>query len=205
MVLTFTGSLRVARAGRSQVHEMLIGALGCNLAWGLIDGIMYLMANLSERGHSFAIMKAVRSAHDPATANRIIADALPPIVVSVLPSTAFEDIRERLNQMPEPPEGSSLTRDDWRGAIGVFLLVFLSTFPVVNPLPPHPPGQAGAAHLRYGRHHDAVFHRVLLRPPRRKSSMELGAIDGAGGQRNGRADHRLRRMKTGATIVGEAL
>jgi hypothetical protein len=33
MVLTFTGSLSVADAGRADVRAMLIGALGCNLAW----------------------------------------------------------------------------------------------------------------------------------------------------------------------------
>ena len=34
MVLTFTGSLSVAEVGREDVRLMLIGALGCNLAWG---------------------------------------------------------------------------------------------------------------------------------------------------------------------------
>src|SRR5256885_2262829 len=42
MVLTFTGSLSVAEAGRDDVRTMLIGALGCNLAWGIIDGVLYL-------------------------------------------------------------------------------------------------------------------------------------------------------------------
>ena len=49
MVLTFTGSLSAAESGRAEVRVMLVGALGCNLAWGLIDAIMYLMATLSER------------------------------------------------------------------------------------------------------------------------------------------------------------
>ena len=40
MVLTFTGSLSVAEAGRDDVRTMLIGALGCNLAWGIIDGVL---------------------------------------------------------------------------------------------------------------------------------------------------------------------
>ena len=34
MVLTFTGSLSIADAGANDVRVMLIGALGCNLAWG---------------------------------------------------------------------------------------------------------------------------------------------------------------------------
>ena len=42
MVLTFTGSLSVAESGRDDVRTMLIGALGCNLAWGIIDAMLYL-------------------------------------------------------------------------------------------------------------------------------------------------------------------
>ncbi|HKB15545.1 MAG TPA: hypothetical protein VKF62_05735, partial [Planctomycetota bacterium] len=37
MVLTFTGTLSAAEAGRSDVRTMLLGALGCNVAWGIID------------------------------------------------------------------------------------------------------------------------------------------------------------------------
>ena len=50
MVLTFTGSISVAHADRDEVRTMLIGALGCNLAWGIIDAMLYLMGNLSEKG-----------------------------------------------------------------------------------------------------------------------------------------------------------
>jgi hypothetical protein len=49
MVLTFTGSLSVADAGRADVRAMLIGALGWNLAWGIIDGVLYLMSTLAEK------------------------------------------------------------------------------------------------------------------------------------------------------------
>ena len=50
MALTFTCTLGVAIADNIQVRTMLIGALGCNLAWGIIDGGVYLMARLNERG-----------------------------------------------------------------------------------------------------------------------------------------------------------
>jgi hypothetical protein len=43
MVLTFTGALSVSSAGEADVRQMLVGSLGCNLAWGIIDAIMYLM------------------------------------------------------------------------------------------------------------------------------------------------------------------
>ena len=60
MVLTFTGSLSVAEAGRDDVRAMLIGALGCNLAWGIIDAILYLMGCLAEKGKGLATFLAVR-------------------------------------------------------------------------------------------------------------------------------------------------
>src|SRR5262245_55144232 len=47
MVLTFTGSLSVAESGRAEIREMFVGAVGCNLAWGLIDAIFYLMGCLA--------------------------------------------------------------------------------------------------------------------------------------------------------------
>ena len=133
MVLTFTGSLSVAEAGRDDVRAMLIGALGCNLAWGIIDGILYLMGCLAEKGRGLLTFRAVRKATDPKEAQRVIAEALPSVVAGVLTPAELEAMHERLKQLPEPPEQARLGRDDWRGAVGVFLLVFVSTFPVVIP------------------------------------------------------------------------
>jgi len=52
MVLTFTGSLSASEAGRAEIRTMLIGALGCNLAWGVIDAVLYVMGNLAEKGQN---------------------------------------------------------------------------------------------------------------------------------------------------------
>src|SRR5687767_9435979 len=84
MVLTFTGSLSVAEAGREDVRTMLIGALGCNLAWGIIDGLLYLMGNLAERGRARNTLRAAYDAADPESARRLIADAMPPLLASVI-------------------------------------------------------------------------------------------------------------------------
>ena len=133
MVLTFTGSLSVAEAGRENIRTMLIGALGCNLAWGIIDGILYLMGCMAEKGRGLITFRAVRKAADPAEAQRLITDALPSAVASVLQPAELAAMHERLKQLPEPPEHARLRKDDWLGAVGVFFLVFLSTFPVVIP------------------------------------------------------------------------
>ena len=133
MVLTFTGSLSVADAGRDDVRAMLIGALGCNLAWGIIDGILYLMGCLSEQGRGIRSLRALRKAAAPEEAHRVIADALPPMVAATLAPRNIESMRQKLVQLPEPPSRPRLGKDEWLGALAVFLWVFLTTFPVAIP------------------------------------------------------------------------
>jgi hypothetical protein len=133
MVLTFTGTLGAAEAGQQDVQVMLIGALGCNLAWGIIDAVFYLMGCLADRGRGIIALKALRKAADPQQAHRLIADALPPMIASVMKPAELEDIRARLTQLPEPPKIARLSKEDWRAALAVLLLVFLSTFPVAIP------------------------------------------------------------------------
>jgi len=133
MGLTFTCSFSIAEAGRSEVRSMLLGALGCNLAWGIIDAIMYLMGCLAERARSLGMLRAVRSAANPEKAQRIIAAALGPLVASNLGPSELERIRVGLTKSPEPPSHPRLTKTDWAGAVGVFILVVLCTFPLVLP------------------------------------------------------------------------
>jgi hypothetical protein len=133
MVLTFTGSLSVAEVGRDNTRTTLIAALGCNLAWGIIDGVLYLMGCLAEKGRNLITLRAVRKTSDPQKAQRLIADALPSGLASILQPADLEMMRQRLYGLPEPPRFARLSKNDWLGAIGVFLLVFLSTFPVVIP------------------------------------------------------------------------
>ncbi len=133
MVLTFTGSLSVAEADRAEVRTMLIGALGCNLAWGIIDAILYLMGCLSEQGRGIRALRALRKAPAPEAAHHVIADALPPMVAATLGPAEYESVRQKLVQLPEPPSRPRLGKDEWLGAFAVFLWVFLTTFPVTIP------------------------------------------------------------------------
>lgn len=132
MALTFTCTLSVASAGREEVREMLVGALGCNLAWGVVDGVMYILACLTESGQKLSALRASRI-EDPERGLLILSSALPPLIASVMEPAELESIRQRLRALPEPPQQVRLTRKDLLGAAAVFLLVFLSTFPVAVP------------------------------------------------------------------------
>jgi hypothetical protein len=132
MALTFTGSLSVATAGREDVRTMMFAALGCNLAWGLADAVMYLVRTVTERTRKRTLLAQLRAA-DAATGQRLVAEALPPRLAETAGPEALEGMRRRLVELPPSPAGSLLGLRDFKGALGVFLLVVLATFPVVIP------------------------------------------------------------------------
>lgn len=133
MVLSFTCAISVAEAGREDVRAMFIGAIGCNLAWGIIDAAFYLIACLTEHGHMATLLRNVQQSADPAQARQVISDSMPPRVAEALQPADLDRIHTHLRELPPPPARPGLTGEDWRGATGVFLLVFLSTLPVVVP------------------------------------------------------------------------
>ncbi|PYR45143.1 MAG: VIT family protein [Acidobacteria bacterium] len=133
MVLTLTSSIRVTEGSQADVRSVLGAAIGCNLAWGLVDAVMFVMTNFMERARNLATFRAVRQAPSAKTAQARILDSLPRVVSDVLTSAEIESLHQRLVLQADPPQDVRLTRRDFLGAVGVFLLVFLSTFPVVIP------------------------------------------------------------------------
>lgn len=133
MMLTFTGTLSIADAGRDDVRAMLIGALGCNVAWGIIDGIIYLMACIAEKNRNFQTYQAARHAANAEQGADIVAGALPGMVASVLTPEELRSIHQRLMQLPEPAAKIGPSRRDLLGAVAVCLLVITCIFPVAIP------------------------------------------------------------------------
>src|SRR5678810_277682 len=112
---------------------MLIGAIVCNLAWGIIDAAFYLISCLTEEGRHAVLFRNVQQSSDPTQVHQTIADALPPRFAEALLPADLDRIHSHLKQLPPPTARPRFTAENWRGALGVFLLVFLSTFPVVVP------------------------------------------------------------------------
>jgi hypothetical protein len=133
MVLTFTGTLSVATAGGEDVKLMLIAAIGCNTAWGFVDGVMFVLRNLVVRARDATFATAIRGAHRNEDAHHLIASQIGPMAAG-LDAAALERVRRWIVDQPAPVAGRAvLTAHDLRSAVGVFLLVFASTFPVVLP------------------------------------------------------------------------
>jgi hypothetical protein len=133
MVLTFTSSISVAEGGREETREILVGALACNFAWGLVDAVMFLMSRFIERARNLATLRAIGGARSPDVAHRVILDGLPPLVSATLSTSEVESLRQRLSKQGEEHRSVRITTQDVAAAVGVFMLVFLSTLPVAIP------------------------------------------------------------------------
>ena len=133
MVLTFTGSVSVATSGREDIKTMLWSALGCNIAWGIVDGLMFLMSIILERGHSLRILKALKTTQNDDEAKVIIKNSLPPLFSHIMKEGELQEVRKDIQTIPDLPKIVPLTWQDFKGAVAVFILVFISTFPATIP------------------------------------------------------------------------
>ncbi len=133
MALTFVGAVSVAEGGREQIREMFLAALGCNLAWGLVDAVMYLVRTITGRGKALTLVRSVRAAANAQAGRRLIETSLSRVMSGLVSQAEIEAIRTRVVALSTVPARPVLKRDDLLAALAVFLIVVASTFPVVLP------------------------------------------------------------------------
>ena len=135
MVLTFTLTAGFAvDEGRAGVRELLLAAVGCNIAWGLIDAAMYVMNAITVRSGKFRLIAAVRGATNSA-ALALIRDEIEPELQEMLSPNDREAfcnaILSPISRAQITPK--TLTTDDLYGAFACFVLVFVSCLPAALP------------------------------------------------------------------------
>jgi VIT1/CCC1 family predicted Fe2+/Mn2+ transporter len=133
MVLTFTGAISASTDAREDVRELLWAALGCNVAWGLVDAIMYLMNVAIERGHSITMINKIHASGNPSEAGQILKDEIQPGIAGLMTDQELNELSNRLKKLPVPSKKHLITGTDLMAGVQIFLLVFLCTFPVAIP------------------------------------------------------------------------
>ena len=134
LTVTLTASFTVAD-GRKGVRQLLLAAIGSNVAWGIIDAGMYIMNAMVVRRGKIRLVKAVQRASDAKAALLLVKDRVEPELQeligpekaeafskSVLPHIVGAQITERI-----------LTKEDFYGALASFWLVFVSCLPAAIP------------------------------------------------------------------------
>ncbi|WP_444813108.1 hypothetical protein [Variovorax saccharolyticus] len=133
MALSFVGAVSVTEAGREEIRVMFVAALGCNLAWGLVDAVMYLVRTVANRGRWLTLVRSVRAAPDEQAGRAVLARSLSPDVAGLFSAVEVEAIRVRILAQPALPARPTLGWGDLRAAAAVFGFVVVATFPVVLP------------------------------------------------------------------------
>jgi len=132
MAVTFVGAVGAAASGY-EIRSMFFAALGCNLAWGLVDAVMYLVRTLAERGRALSLALAVRGAPDAETGRLHVERALSKVAAQLVSPSEIEAIRARIVALPSLPQRPSLHREDALAGALIFFIVVAATFPVVLP------------------------------------------------------------------------
>jgi len=95
--------------------------------------VMYLVRTVVARGRSLSLMHAVRAAGDAQAGRAVIESELEPVAAGLVSTTEIEAIRGRIVALPEPAARARLTGSDLLAALAIFIVVVVSTFPVVLP------------------------------------------------------------------------
>ena len=138
MTLTFTlgAGLVLEQEGREGARALLVATIGCNIAWGLIDGVFYVLGRVFERGRRARLAKEVRAAVTPADAERRLADELDEPLATLADEPArralYTAIAHRLAGEAAAP-GTRVTRSDLMGGFWAGWLVFACSFPAAIP------------------------------------------------------------------------
>jgi len=131
ITLSFTASLSVSTAGEAEVRTALYGALGCGVAWGIVDGVLFVLSSLATRGRALASARAAYVESNPELARKHMADVMPSALAAALRDVELDAIVRRVREVGIPENG--LTKDDLLGGVEVFFLVSFATAPIALP------------------------------------------------------------------------
>lgn len=137
MTLTFTlgAGLIIQDEGREGARQLLIAVVGCNVAWGIIDGALYIAGQLFDRGRLRRLGMAIRQSPDSSSAAQLVAAELDPLLSGVMTRTDTGPLYSRIaeNVRSQPGTRTRVTKADVLGAFVSFVLVVVTSVPAAVP------------------------------------------------------------------------
>jgi hypothetical protein len=136
MVLTCTlGASWTVEEGEEATRDLLLAVLGCNVAWGFINGVIYIMDCMFERGRSLRLVQSVLRATSEAQAvgyiERELDSSLTALASREERDRFYRDILARIRNSPQPKRG--LQWDDVVGATVTFAVMILTALTAIVP------------------------------------------------------------------------
>ncbi len=158
IVMTFTLAARAITSAEANprtvayVNDLFWAALGCAVAWGLIDGVMYILSAIFDRGKERRIFLALNDVTDEAAGVQVIADEtdddLDWLTTEAERTAIYTTLYQRLKGKPIPRV--AFESGDFAGALGIFLVALGSALPLLIPLLLFPNAPALSVRLSNG-------------------------------------------------------
>ena len=137
MTLTFTlgAGVIMQEEGRQGARDLLIATIGCNIAWGVIDGVFYLLGQVFERGRLRRIALRMKETRDDREALDLVGREFDHVLAKVTTPVERETLYGRIIEQVRAGnlEPNRLTREDLFGAVASFWLVFFASLPAAVP------------------------------------------------------------------------
>jgi len=138
MALTFTLAASVLTGGgQDGARAALLGAIGCNAAWGIIDAVFYMMTSAFDRNRRLRLARAIAATQDEAAALAAIRSELDPYLASVTRAENRERLYRSVHNLlahGRLPRRTGLLFDDVMGAIEAFCIALAASLPAALPL-----------------------------------------------------------------------
>jgi hypothetical protein len=134
MALGFTGAVRLGHE-EADSRALFTGILGCNIAWAVVDGVMYALTELFERGRRARIGRdALAAPNDEEALRHVRGELDDPLERLTTPEQRDQLYRGILaNLRLKGVEPCRLRRPDVMGGVAVALVILVCTLPIVAP------------------------------------------------------------------------
>lgn len=144
IVLTFTLAYSAIGANTPLEHQIAMysvtrmfgAAFGCAVAWGIIDGIMYVLTAMFERGQQRRLAIAVRAAGNEQAGIAVLGQELDGELAGITTPEARANLYQSMyaKLLDGAADKVGFHKEDFAGALGVALTAVLAALPVALPL-----------------------------------------------------------------------
>lgn len=136
MTLTFTlGAGVMLREDPNAARDLLIATIGCNVAWGIIDGALYVNGQIFERARMARLGQLIRGADSEEAATAVVEQEIGELIDVTVDPKERDDLYRRMARYVRTSEARprGIVRADLSGAFASFWLVFFGSIPAAFP------------------------------------------------------------------------
>lgn len=141
ILLTFTLAFRIFHLEAAEpvsveyVTDLFAGALLATITWGVIDGIVYVLTSVLERGKKHRLLWHIQAADSREEAAEAVAGELgfilEPITSDTQRTELYHDILDHLRDSEAQP--IRLKREDFTGALACVFVAVIAVLPALLP------------------------------------------------------------------------